>query len=179
MIGRVNKNTKEGMKYWKLRRDTFKLLREKIKDRHSTPFVDDIIVKPELFPEFLPKLTKIMDESGVFYTISGHLGDGNLHIIPLMDIASRKDQAKLEPVMREVIPIVLEYGGTMAGEHNDGMVRGPWLPAVFGNDVYQLFKQTKEIFDPQYIFNPNKKTDASWEYSMDHIRSHNANGLIK
>jgi len=81
--------------------------------------------------------------------------------------------------MRELIPIVLQYQGTMAGEHNDGMVRGPWLPAVFGDEMYQLFKNVKEMFDPQYIFNPHKKTDASWDYSMDHIRSRNSNGLIK
>ena len=81
--------------------------------------------------------------------------------------------------MRELIPIVLHYNGTMAGEHNDGMVRGPWLPAVFGEDVYQLFREVKDTFDPQNIFNPHKKTDASWDYSMDHIRTHNQNGLIK
>jgi FAD/FMN-containing dehydrogenase len=96
-----------------------------------------------------------------------------------MDIAGDQDRAKLEPVMRELIPIVQKYGGTMAGEHNDGMVRGPWLPAMFGQEVYELFKDTKEIFDPQYIFNPHKKTDASWEFSMSHIRSANDNGLIK
>ena len=81
--------------------------------------------------------------------------------------------------MRELIPIVLKYQGTMAGEHNDGMVRGPWLPAVFGDEMYQIFKNVKEVFDPLYIFNPHKKTDASWDYSMDHIRSRNSNGLIK
>jgi FAD/FMN-containing dehydrogenase len=96
-----------------------------------------------------------------------------------MDITGSKDQAKLEPIMRELIPIVLKYGGTMAGEHNDGMVRGPWLPAIFGNEMYDLFKQVKELFDPQYIFNPHKKTDASWEYSMSHIRHSNTSGLIK
>jgi len=107
-------------------------------------------------------------------TISGHFGDGNFHLVPLVDISSQTDRAKLEPILRELIPIVKSYGGTLAGEHNDGMIRGPWLPAVFGDEVYQLFKHTKELFDPLYIFNPHKKTDASLEYSNDHIRSSNS-----
>jgi FAD/FMN-containing dehydrogenase len=81
--------------------------------------------------------------------------------------------------MRELVPIVLKYGGTMAGEHNDGMIRGSWLPAVFGTEMYELFKEVKEIFDPQYIFNPYKKTDASWSYSMSHIRTNTDRDLIK
>ena len=96
-----------------------------------------------------------------------------------MSISSPADQAKLEPVMREIIPLVLKYKGTLAGEHNDGMVRGPWLPAMFGDEVYQLFRTTKEIFDPMYIFNPHKKTDAAWDYSMDHIRTNSGQELIK
>lgn len=165
--------------FWQIRRAALALLRNRVKDKYASPFIDDMTVQPRYVPQFIPKLRKIIRKYKLPATIQGHFGDGNFHLIPLMDISSPKDQAKLEPVMREVIPLVLQYGGTMAGEHNDGMVRGPWLPAVFGNDMYQLFKQTKEIFDPQYIFNPHKKTDASWEYSMDHIRTHNHNGLIK
>jgi hypothetical protein len=59
------------------------------------------------------------------------------------------------------------------------MVRGPWLQAMFGNETYQLFRQTKELFDPMYIFNPHKKTDADWDFSMQHIRTSNSHDLIK
>lgn len=165
--------------FWQIRRAALALLRNRVKDKYASPFIDDMTVQPRYVPEFIPKLRKIIRKYKLPATVQGHFGDGNFHIIPLMDISSKKDQAKLEPVMRELIPIVLKYNGTMAGEHNDGMVRGPWLPAVFGDEMYQIFKQTKEIFDPQYIFNPHKKTDASWDYSMDHIRTQNGNGLIR
>jgi len=165
--------------FWKIRRSALTLLQNQVHGRYASPFIDDMAVPPRHLPEFVPKLRKVIRKYKLPATIQGHFGDGNFHVIPLMDIASLKDQAKLEPVMRELIPIVLKYGGTMAGEHNDGMVRGPWLPAVFGQEMYEIFKETKEIFDPQYIFNPHKKTDASWEYSMSHIRSQNDNGLIK
>jgi FAD/FMN-containing dehydrogenase len=165
--------------FWQIRRSSLSLLRNRVKDKYASPFIDDMTVQPKYLPEFLPKLRRIIRKYKLPATLSGHFGDGNFHIVPLMNIEGKHDQAKLEPVMREVIPLVLKYGGTMAGEHNDGMVRGPWLPAVFGQEMYEIFKETKEIFDPGYIFNPHKKTDASWEYSMDHIRQHNRNGLIK
>ncbi|HJM04025.1 MAG TPA: FAD-binding oxidoreductase [Candidatus Saccharimonadaceae bacterium] len=169
----------ESAPYWEIRRASLSLLRNRVKDKYASPFIDDMTVQPKYLPEFLPKVRKVIRKYKLPATLAGHFGDGNFHIIPLMDIENEADQAKLEPVMRELIPIVLQYKGTMAGEHNDGMVRGPWLPAVFGDEMYQLFKHTKEIFDPTYIFNPHKKTDASWDYSMNHIRSHNGNGLIK
>lgn len=165
--------------FWRIRRASLSLLRTRVHDKYASPFIDDVTVQPKYLPLFLPKLRRIIRKYKLPATLSGHFGDGNFHIVPLLDIKSRADQLKLEPVMREIIPLVLQYGGTMAGEHNDGMVRGPWLPAVFGEDMFTLFRATKEIFDPYYIFNPHKKTDASWEYSMDHIRTTNNNGLIK
>jgi FAD/FMN-containing dehydrogenase len=165
--------------FWQIRRSSLSLLRNRIKDKYASPFIDDMTVQPKYLPEFLPKLRRIIRKYKLPATLSGHFGDGNFHIVPLLNIEGKRDQAKLEPVMREIIPLVLKYGGTMAGEHNDGMVRGPWLPAVFGDEMYQLFKETKEIFDPGYIFNPHKKTDASWEYSMDHIRTNNDGEWIK
>ncbi len=160
-------------KFWSIRRASLSLLRNQVKGKYATPFIDDLTVQPKYQPEFLPRLRKIIRKYKLPATIAGHFGDGNFHIIPLMDISNPKEQAKLEPAMREIVPLVLEYGGTLAGEHNDGMVRGPWLTAVFGQEVFEIFRETKEIFDPQYIFNPHKKTDASWEYSMSNIRKVN------
>lgn len=165
--------------FWQIRRASLSLLRNQVHGRYASPFIDDMTVQPQYLPKFIPEVRKIIRKYKLPATIQGHFGDGNFHIIPLMDIAGTKDQAKLEPVMRELIPIVLKYGGTMAGEHNDGMVRGPWLPAMFGQEVYSIFREVKEIFDPAYIFNPHKKTDASWEFSMSHVRTENDNGLIK
>jgi FAD/FMN-containing dehydrogenase len=165
--------------FWHIRRASLSLLRAHVKHTYASPFIDDMTVQPQYLPQFLPHLRRIIRKYKLPATLSGHFGDGNFHIVPLMNIESKHERAKLEPIMREIIPLVLQYGGTMAGEHNDGMVRGPWLPAVFGDDMFALFKHTKEIFDPHYIFNPHKKTDASWEYSMDHIRKSNEASLIK
>lgn len=158
---------------WKfriMRRESFNLLRKKVKNKHTAPFIDDLVVPPADLPEFLPRLRKIINKHKLMATVAGHMGDGNFHIIPLMKLEDPKERAKLLPAMKEVNELVLKYHGSLSGEHNDGLVRGPWLKQMYGEDTLKLFHQTKDIFDPQHIFNPHKKADADWEYSYSHIR---------
>jgi FAD/FMN-containing dehydrogenase len=157
-------------KFWLMRRYSFQLLRSKVKDKHTAPFIDDFIVNPEYLTEFLPKLRTIIRKYKLFATIAGHMGDGNFHVIPLMKIEERSERAKLEPAMKEVNALVMKYHGSLTAEHNDGMIRGPWLGLMYGPRVVDLFRQTKHILDPANIFNPHKKSDAKWKFSMAHIR---------
>jgi FAD/FMN-containing dehydrogenase len=159
-------------KFWIMRRHAFNLLRKKVKDKHTAPFIDDLIVNPEYLVEFLPRLRKIVKKYKLLATIQGHMGDGNFHIIPLMKIEEKSERAKLLPAMKEVDQLVLKYHGSLSGEHNDGLVRGPWLEEQFGREVLGYFKDVKKIFDPENIFNPHKKSDANWDYSFSHIREH-------
>ncbi|HET9174354.1 MAG TPA: FAD-binding oxidoreductase [Candidatus Saccharimonadales bacterium] len=159
-------------KFWVMRRQSFQLLRSKVKDKHTAPFIDDLIVQPQYLPDFLPKLRKIIKKYKLFATIAGHMGDGNFHIIPLMKLEDKSERAKLLPAMKEVNNLVIKYHGSLSGEHNDGLVRGPWLEQQFGKEVYELFKRVKHIMDPDNIFNPHKKADATWDYSFSHIRDH-------
>jgi FAD/FMN-containing dehydrogenase len=105
-------------------------------------------------------------------TIAGHMGDGNFHIIPLMKLEDPKDRAKLLPAMKEVDTLVLKYHGVLSGEHNDGLVRGPWLEQAYGHKMLAIFREAKDIMDPDHIFNPHKKANADWDYSFSHIRDH-------
>lgn len=159
-------------KFWIMRRESFSLLRSKVKDKHTAPFMDDLVVPPKNLPEFLPKIREVIKKYKLFATIAGHMGDGNFHIIPLMKIEDPKEKAKLEPAMREINALILQYEGSLSGEHNDGMIRGPWLGDMYGPEVLGYFKQAKQILDPQNIFNPHKKTDSDWEFSMAHLREH-------
>ncbi|HSX16061.1 MAG TPA: FAD-binding oxidoreductase [Candidatus Saccharimonadales bacterium] len=159
-------------KFWIMRRYSFQLLRSKVKDKHTAPYIDDFIVPPKNLPEFLPKLRKIIKKYGLFATIAGHMGDGNFHVIPLMRIEDPKERRKIEPSQKEVNDLVLQYGGSLSGEHNDGLVRGPWLEAQFGKEIVGLFREVKTTFDPAGIFNPHKKANADWKYSYSHIREH-------
>lgn len=159
-------------KFWVMRRQSFQLLRSKVKDKHTAPFIDDLIVQPQYLVQFLPRLQKIIKQYKLMATVAGHMGDGNFHIIPLMKIEDPKEKAKLLPAMKAVNQLVLKYHGSLSGEHNDGLVRGPWLEEQFGKEIVGLFREVKRTFDPENIFNPHKKSDADWDYSFSHIREH-------
>ena len=165
-------NEAKAKKFWIMRRQSFQLLRSKVKDKHTAPFMDDLVVPPEVLPKFLPEVREIINKYKLLATIAGHMGDGNFHIIPLMKIEDKKEKAKLEPAMKEITALVLKYKGSLSGEHNDGMIRGPWLEAMYGKKIWNYFRETKEIFDPTNIFNPHKKTDSNWSFSMKNLREH-------
>ena len=76
------------------------------------------------------------------------------------------------PAMKEVNELVLRFNGSLSGEHNDGLVRGPWLEQMYGKEMLAIFQSAKKIMDPDGIFNPHKKVNASWDYSFHHIRDH-------
>lgn len=159
-------------KFWIMRRYSFQLLRSKVKDKHTAPFIDDFVVPPPHLTAFLPQLRSIIKKYKLNATIAGHMGDGNFHVIPLMKLEDPMDRKKILPAMKAVNNLVLKYHGSLSGEHNDGLVRGPWLEMMYGKDVLKLFREAKHIMDPEAIFNPHKKVTAVWEYSFGHIRDH-------
>ena len=133
-------------KYWVIRRESFNFLRQKIKNLRTAPFIDDIIVSPDHLPEFLPQLYKILDEYPIIYTIAGHVGDGNFHIIPLMDLNDSKSKDFILSISRRVYDLILKFNGSITAEHNDGLIRGPYLKQFFGSEVYKLFEDLKKHF---------------------------------
>ncbi len=170
---KVARSDKDIKKYWLIRRESFNLLRNKIKDKHTAPFIDDFIVNPDRLMEFLPELNALFAQyTGLIYTIAGHVGEGNFHVIPLMKIEDPKTKQIIKELGPKVYDLILKYGGSITAEHNDGIIRSPYLKEMYGDKVYALFEETKKIFDPQNIFNPGKKVNSSMEYAMEHIREH-------
>lgn len=164
--------TNDEEKYWIIRRDSFNILRHHSAGTLRTaPFIDDICVPPSQLPQFLPQLRTTLDpySDKLTYTIAGHIGNGNFHIIPLMDLTREDVRQVIPELSQKIFSLVHQFHGTMAAEHNDGMSRGMYLPLMYGEEVYQLFKKVKETFDPNNIFNPHKKTDANEQFSLNHI----------
>src|SRR3989338_11555358 len=158
-------------KYWLVRRESFNLLRKKIRDKHTAPFIDDFVIKPEYISEVLPRVTDILKQYPEFiYTVAGHVGDGNFHIIPLVDIKNPKVRTAIPEISNQVYALVAKYKGSITGEHNDGIIRTPYLEQMYGKKIVELFGETKKIFDPQNIFNPGKKVGGTLEYAMKHLR---------
>jgi FAD/FMN-containing dehydrogenase len=160
----------ESIKYWTIRRESFNLLRHHVSGKRTAPFIDDFIVRPEFIPEFLPKLNQILSEyPKLIYTIQGHVGNGNYHIIPLMDMHDPESRTTIPELSNRVYSLILSYHGSITAEHNDGLIRTPYLNQMYGDKIIHLFEVTKNAFDPLNIFNPGKKVHGSLKYAMDHL----------
>ncbi len=154
---RITETDEETKKYWTIRRESFNLLRHHAHGKRTVPFIDDVIVNPDRLPEFLPRLESILHSYNLLYTVAGHDGNGNLHIIPLADMRDPEFRAQIPEIAEKVFRLVVEFKGSIDAEHNDGIIRTPYLPLMYSPEVLALFAETKRLFDPLNIFNPGKK----------------------
>jgi len=158
---RIAESEAESAKYWKVRRESFALLRKNVRGRYAAPFIDDIVVHPDDYPKFLPELYQLVSHHRFIYTIAGHIGDGNFHIIPLVNMTGREDRQEIFDLMPKVYQLVAKYHGSITGEHNDGILRTPYLHLMFSPKMMHLFAEVKKIFDPYGVFNPGKKVGGT------------------
>ncbi|MDB5189242.1 MAG: Oxidoreductase [Parcubacteria group bacterium] len=170
----IKKDERSAEKYWVVRRESFALLRKNVHGLYAAPFIDDFVVPPDSYPQFLPELNALLDlyRDKFIYTIAGHIGNGNFHIIPLMDLTKPEIRQIILDLSPKVYELVIKYGGSTTGEHNDGIIRTPYLPLMFGTKIVELFLETKKIFDPQNIFNPGKKVNGSFAAIKDDMITH-------
>lgn len=166
---RVIEKDSEEDKFWVMRRESFNLLRQHVGNKRTAPFIDDFCISVEKIPKFLPKALKILKDNGIAANIAGHAGNGNFHIIPLMDLKKKSERDKIIIVSDKFYDLIREFKGSISAEHNDGIVRTPYLGKMYSPEVLELFKKTKEIFDPLNIFNPGKKVNGTIEYLESHI----------
>ncbi len=166
---KIARSETQSAKYWTIRRESFSLLRKNLHGLHAAPFIDDIVVHPDDYPRFIPEINSMLNAHDLIYTIAGHVGDGNFHIIPLMDLSKESVRKEILELQPKIYALVAKYHGSTTGEHNDGIVRTPYLPLMYGEKMVELFSEVKKIFDPLNILNPGKKvggTIADIERSM-------------
>jgi FAD/FMN-containing dehydrogenase len=155
---------------WRLRRSAAALMWLAGGPKKALPFIEDAVVPPAKLPQLLDKTYKLLEQHEVEIAVWGHAGDGNLHLQPLLDLSKKKDVDKLFDLAREFNELVLSLGGSLSGEHNDGLVRAPYLEQQFGSEVYDVFRQAKQVCDPNNILNPNHKVDVTEEYTRQFVR---------
>lgn len=161
---KVCRNKKEAEKYWAIRHDSFKLLKERVKGMYAAPYIDDTIVPVDVLPQFFLEIYRILEREKLLYTIAGHIGNGNFHIIPLMDLSKKTERNKIWIANDMVFKLTWKYKGVISAEHNDGLIRSPYLALQYGEKIYKIFEYIKHIFDPDEILNPKKKVGVTKEY---------------
>jgi FAD/FMN-containing dehydrogenase len=177
----VAKDEHEREMLWKIRHSAAAIIWHVEGRKKAVPIIEDGVVPREKFEEYITGIYKIFDKHKLDVAVWGHAGDANVHLQPFMDLGSVGDRQKIFKVMDDYYHMVMKLGGSTAGEHNDGRLRAPYLPMLYGNDVYELFQQVKKIFDPYGTLNPGVKIDVKREdvapllrkeYSMEHLFDH-------
>lgn len=145
---------------WRVRKAGLPLLLGKAGDRKPIAFVEDTAVDPSRLVEYVERFEALVREHGTTAAYYAHASVGCLHIRPLLDLRQSADVERLESLSSAVSDLVLEFGGSMSGEHGDGWARGQWNEKLFGSVLYQVFREVKQLFDPEGLLNPSKVVDA-------------------
>lgn len=156
--------------YLLIRRKSFKMLLENpTPDYRAMAFLEDTIVPLDRYGDFLAKLEAILAEYDMTYTYAGHIGDGSIRLVPLVNMEAEGAAEKIMELETKVNDLVISFGGSISVDHNDGIIRTPYLEKQFGSEMVDLFAEVKQIFDSLNIFNPGKKVGGTMEYALEHI----------
>ncbi|HSX33672.1 MAG TPA: FAD-binding oxidoreductase [Candidatus Saccharimonadales bacterium] len=166
---------------WKIRHASATLLAHSDNNTKALPIIEDGVVPPERFREYLEGVYQLFARHHLQPAIWGHAGDGNLHLQPFLDIAQVGDRQKAFRLMDEYYSLVISLGGSTSGEHGDGRLRAPYLEKLYGPELYAVFAKLKQVFDPYGTLNPGVKMNASLEslkpllrttYTLHHLYDH-------
>lgn len=153
-------NKKEIEDIWAVRKAGLGLLLSKRTYSRAIAFIEDISIHPKNLSNFMRKFKDLLNKYNKEAGIYGHAGSGCLHIRPYMDLRNEDEKKIMHKIMLEVTDLILEFEGSLSGEHGDGYIRS-WLnEKLYGPKIYMAFKELKEIFDPYYLMNPNKIIDG-------------------
>jgi FAD/FMN-containing dehydrogenase/Fe-S oxidoreductase len=143
-------------KIWTLRKAGLGLLANVPGDPKAVACIEDTAVDVNDQPQFVLEFQEILkkhNQQSVFYA---HIGDGELHLRPILDLKIEKDREMFHTITDEVATLVKKFRGSLSGEHGDGRVRGEFIRKMIGEKNYQLICDLKKVWDPNDIFNPNK-----------------------
>jgi FAD/FMN-containing dehydrogenase/Fe-S oxidoreductase len=145
---------------WNLRRNSMPLLYGMVGDAKPVTFIEDPAVSPEKLPEFVARFREVLNRHGTDGSFYGHASVGCLHIRPVLNLKDREHVGRMRKIMEEVSDLVLLYGGSLSGEHGDGLARSEWNKKMFGPELYDAFCRLKRAFDPDGVLNPGKVVHA-------------------
>jgi FAD/FMN-containing dehydrogenase/Fe-S oxidoreductase len=157
---------------WQARKALYPTLYRYDTKKKPINFVDDVVVRAERLSDLIRYLENFFGEQRVPVAIFGHIGNGNAHIVPLLDVNDRGDFARMVEGYRDIHQTVLtRFGGSICGEHGDGRVRAEFVPKMFGEELYGLFVQIKRELDPHGVLNPGIKiSNTPFTEHIDYTR---------
>ena len=147
-------------KVWDLRKAGLGVLSNYPGDRKPVPVTEDTAVSPAVLPGYIEEFDKMLAVLGLNCVYYAHVGSGELHLRPVLNLKDPADVELFHTVAFETAKLVKKFNGSLSGEHGDGRLRGEFIPLMLGKENYELFREIKAVLDPGNIFNPNKITDT-------------------
>lgn len=157
---------------WSARKALYPTLYRYDEKRKPVNYIDDVVVPVERIGEFMRYLDSVFGDVNVPVALFGHVGNGNAHVLPLLDVNDEDDFRRMRESYYDVHQAVLDrFGGSICGEHGDGRVRSGMVKRMFGEELYGLFVQVKQAMDPRGILNPGVKiSEADFTEHIDFER---------
>ncbi|MHA4738006.1 FAD-binding and (Fe-S)-binding domain-containing protein [Dyadobacter sp. MSC1_007] len=147
-------------KAWDIRKAGLGLIRNLPGDTQPVNLIEDCAVAVEDLPAYIDDLEILLKNHGLHASYYAHAGAGELHVEPLINLKTSEGKQQFRDVLADTAALVKKYNGALSGEHGDGRLRGEFIPFMMGEEVYEMFRQVKRIWDPDGIFNANKIVDT-------------------
>jgi FAD/FMN-containing dehydrogenase/Fe-S oxidoreductase len=143
-------------KVWNLRKAGLGVLSNMVGDFKPVTLMEDTAINVEKLPDYMEEIESMLAKYGKEAVFHAHIGTGELHIRPILNLKDPEDVKLFRTIAQETAQLVKKYRGSLSGEHGDGRLRGEFIPFMLGQHNYELLKQVKECWDPNYILNPGK-----------------------
>jgi FAD/FMN-containing dehydrogenase/Fe-S oxidoreductase len=147
---------REREQFWTLRKAGLPILLSRTSDEKHISFIEDCAIPPEHLPTFVERFQDLLTdkERHVDAAFYAHAGPGVLHVRPLINTKALEDREDMVAIADEVTDMVVEFGGSVSGEHGDGRARTQWNRKLYGDDLWTTFRDLKSAFDPDWLLNP-------------------------
>ncbi|WP_264530202.1 FAD-binding and (Fe-S)-binding domain-containing protein [Flavobacterium sp. N502540] len=143
-------------KVWALRKAGLGLLSNIPGDAKAVAVIEDTAVDVNDLPDFIEDFNAVLKKRNLNCVHYAHAATGELHLRPIIDLKTEEGTILFRTIATDIAHLVKKYKGSLSGEHGDGRLRGEFIPLMLGEEIYQLFVQIKEVWDPWGIFNPGK-----------------------
>ncbi len=151
---------KDISRVWKLRNAGLGVLPNLYGKARPVSVIEDTAVAPKYLPDYIREVDEVLKKYNTSCVYYAHIGSGELHLRPVLNLRDPQDLKKFRSIAYDVAALVRKYRGSLSGEHGDGRLRGELIPFFYGQEIYQMFRQIKDTWDPQHIFNPGKIVDT-------------------
>ncbi|MFE2940227.1 FAD-binding and (Fe-S)-binding domain-containing protein [Streptomyces sp. NPDC059255] len=139
---------------WRVREDAAGTATRMPDGSEAWPGWEDCAVPPARLGPYLREFRTLLAEHGLRGTPYGHFGDGCIHVRIDFDLLSEEGVRRFRRFSEETAELVVAHGGSLSGEHGDGLARAELLPKMYGAQLVGLFTEFKDIWDPDGGMNP-------------------------